>query len=155
MARSCDTSILKLKSVKPYCSCFLFFVPLALACLAGCGSSGPFDYVRVGGRAVYEDGSPVPGKYQLVFVSQTPPVDGKMFPRPAIAIIEEGGEFSMVTSHKYGDGLIPGKHKVFFSFRPAKLGEGVVPKEYRDEHTTTLEIDTADAPLEIKIPKPA
>ncbi len=142
------------------CKILFFTLPLLLAlfamqCLTGCGSSGPFGYVRVSGKAIYEDGSPVPGKYQLVFISQTSPVDGKMFPRPAIAIIEEGGTFSMVTSHKYGDGLIPGKHKVFFSFRPAKLGEGVVPEEFRDEHTTTLEIDTKDAPLEIKISKPA
>ena len=153
MIRSYKANYKKHARVKNCSACFLF-VPLAFVCLIGCGSSGPFDYVRVSGKAVYEDGTPVPGKYQIVFVSQATAIDGKMFPRPATAIVEEGGVFSMVTSHKYGDGLIPGKHKVFFSFRPAKLGEGVVPQEFRDEFTTTLEIDTKDAPLEITIPKP-
>ena len=133
---------------------FVLLLPLHLLLLAGCGSSGPFDIQPVSGKVIYDDGTPAPGGYRLVFISQATPVDGKYFARPASAEVEGDGVFHQVTSHKYGDGLIRGKHKVFFNFQNTDIGPTVVAKEYWSKHSTPLEIDTKDAPLEIRIPKP-
>ncbi len=113
----------------------------------GCGSGDPFDYVPVEGRVVYEDGSPVTGG-QLQFTSLAP-AQGTAHPRPAGASISSDGTFKDVTSHKYGDGLVPGKHKVSFIF-----AADLVPPEYQSAATTPLEIDTADSPLTITVPRP-
>jgi hypothetical protein len=91
----------------------------------------------------------------LRFESLDAPVVEGAHPRPGIANINAQGEFDFVTSYKYGDGLIPGHHKV------AVLGGGgpndrpAVPKDYQSVSTTPLVIDTANAPLEIKVPKPS
>ena len=125
-----------------------------LACVSaiGCGSSGPFDYIPISGKVTYEDGSPVTTG-RLQFESQAP-TEGTIHPRPAVALIKRDGTFDAVTSHKFGDGLIPGKHKVAFIFATDASGKSLVPKEYTSMTTTPLEIDTADSPLHIKIRKP-
>ncbi len=120
----------------------------------GCGSSGPFDYVPVNGRVTYEDGSPVPGSFKMIFVAQDAPPVGAAHPRPACANVNDQGVFECVTSHKYGDGLIPGKHKVVLQIGAKSDGTPIIPRIYTSSETTPLVIDTADAPLEIKVPKP-
>lgn len=128
-----------------------------LVCCAfvGCGSQSPFDYVKASGKLTYEDGTPIPAKsIRLQFAAQDAPQIEGAHPRPAIANVNEAGEFDCVTSYKYGDGLIPGKHKVSVEQATDKAGQLLVPKEYASIGTTPLVVDTADAPLEIKVPKP-
>jgi hypothetical protein len=132
-------------------SCFLVVLPLFL----GCGSGSPFDYTRVSGRITYEDGTPIPGGgLRLVFVAVEAAPIGTAHPRPALANTDAEGKFECVTSYKYCDGLIPGKHKVVIQSASEQAGRVVVPREYMSELTTPLVVDTADSPLEIKVPKP-
>ncbi|MFO0788161.1 MAG: hypothetical protein U0805_01810 [Pirellulales bacterium] len=127
----------------------------ALLCLfiMGCGSNSPFKYTKASGKVTYEDGTPIPG-VRLVFVAQDVAAVGTAHPRPAMANVDSQGNFDCVTSYKYGDGLIPGKHKVFIQASADTGGKTTVPKEYLSELTTPLVIDTANLPLEIKVPKP-
>jgi hypothetical protein len=127
---------------------------MLLACaMSGCGSDSPFDYVPVQGRVTYEDGSLIPCSFQLRFQSLAPPI-GTAHPRPAMAEVKTDGTFDVVTSYKYGDGLVPGKHKVVIAYATDAGGRLLVPEEYTTVLSTPLEIDTANSPLEIKVPKP-
>jgi hypothetical protein len=125
----------------------------ATAC--GCGSRSPFDYDEVSGKVTYEDGTPIPGGgLRLRFEAlDAPPVENAV-PRPAFANANGDGVFDCATSYKYGDGLIPGRHKVAIEVGNGPQGKPLVPKEYLNVSTTPLEIDTANSPLEIKVPKP-
>jgi hypothetical protein len=130
---------------------------LLFSCLAwaGCGSKSPFDYVEASGRIAYEDGTPIPGGgVQLLFSAQDAPVVEGAHPRPAVADVNEKGEFACVTSYKYCDGVIPGRHKV--AIRQAKGQEGklLIPEEYTSISTTPLMVDTEQMPFDIKVPKP-
>jgi hypothetical protein len=107
----------------------------------------------VQGKVIYEDGSPVTGG-ELHFVAQNASPKGTMHPRPAKARLKSNGTFDVVTSYKYGDGLIPGKHKVAIMNAVGQDGKPLVPEEYTSTVTSPLEIDTADSPLVIKVPKP-
>lgn len=130
---------------------------LGLSCLVclGCGSSSPFDYVEASGRVMYDDGAPIPaGGIQLLFTAQDAPQVEGAHPRPAVADVNEKGEFASVTSYKYGDGLIPGRHKVVLQQVKDKAGNLLVPKEYTSIATTPLVVDTEQMPFEIKVPKP-
>src|SRR5436853_7492179 len=86
---------------------------LILGFALGCGSGSPFHYVKVKGKVTYEDGSPIPGNGLRIrfFPLDAPKVENAV-PRPAYARFDDQGNFDSVTSYKYGDGLIPGKHKV-------------------------------------------
>lgn len=132
---------------------------LALSLLAGCGDGDPFTYVPVSGKLAYEDGTPIPaGGIRLQFFLQdTAPINGA-YPRPAAADVDQTGGFSRVTSYKYGDGLAPGKHKVSIDYATDAKGKLLVPKDYTHGGTTPLIVeiteDSADAPLEIKVPRP-
>jgi len=130
---------------------------LAFICclLIGCGSDGPFGYERVSGKIAYEDGTPIPGGgLRLRFIAQDAPQVENAFPRPAFAVVNEQGEFDCVTSHKYGDGLIPGKHKVSIEREGLPDARPPVPDAYLSTNTTPLTVDTEDAPFDIKVPKP-
>lgn len=127
---------------------------LPLLAAAGCGSSGPFDYTPVSGTVKYDDGTPLPGSFKLIFYAQDAPSVGNATPRPARANVNDQGEFDCVTSHKYGDGLIPGKHKVVIQIAAERDGKPVLAREYTSSESTPLVVDTADAPLAIKVPKP-
>ena len=126
---------------------------MLVAC-AGCWSSGPFDYVPASGKIAYDDGTPIPGGCRLAFVAQDAAPVGNAYPRPGLANVDAEGKFDCVTSHKFGDGLIPGKHKVVIQNAGEQTGKPVVPKEFTSETTTTLIVDTHDAPFDIKVPKP-
>ncbi len=132
----------------------LFFVMLAALCLntlSGCGND-PFSYVPVSGKVTYEDGSLIPGDdLQLFFYPIGGELNAKTHPRPGQAIIDPAtGQFSEVTSHKPGAGLVPGKYKVtVYSREP-----NIVPREYTIDTKTPLEVDTASVPFDIKVPKP-
>jgi hypothetical protein len=123
--------------------------------LVGCGGDSPFEYTPIRGRITYEDGTAIPATgMRLRFDAQDAPPLGEAHARPAKANVDAEGAFPLVTSYKYGDGLIPGKHKVSIDYAVDEKGKLLVPKEYTHPSTTPLVIDTADAPLEIKVPKP-
>lgn len=134
----------------------LAILPLLIGTCVGCGSSNPWEPVKVSGKITYEDDSVIPGGARLYFMPQAPPIDAKTFPRQGIVDINAAdGTFDYVTTYKYADGLIPGKHKVVVSAGSRGGGaSSAVPKVYASVTTTPLEIDTADAPLHIKIRKP-
>lgn len=127
----------------------------AIVCCLGCGSGEPFDYIPVTGKVTYEDGSPIPASGMVLqFIAEdVAAVDG-MHPRPATASVDAQGEFKDVTSHKYADGLVPGKHKVALIYATDAKGKSLVPIEYTHAGTTPLVVDTATLPMVIKVPRP-
>lgn len=132
----------------------LLLLATACACV-GCGGAGPYDYVKASGQVTYEDGSKIPlGSMRLIFVPLDAPDVAGAHPRRAMANVDAEGGFERVTSYKYGDGLIPGRHKVVIEAPAAVNGKPVIPKSCLSEVTTTLEVDTAELPLAIKVPKP-
>lgn len=128
---------------------------LATVCLGGCSDSAPFSYVPVSGRVTYEDGTAIPASGMKL---QFEPLDAQtvngMHPRIATADLDSEGRFSNATSHKYGDGLVPGKHKVAIGYATDKNGNLLIPKEDASLGETQLTVDTANLPFEIKVPKP-
>ncbi len=135
-------------------ACALAAAPLA-ALIAGCGG-GPFDIVPVSGVVKYEDGSLIPSSdYRLKFVPQMDSPDGRNFPRVATAMVDAQGRFDQATTHKYGDGLIQGKHKVYIKIGDGPNGKRLVPAPYLDAEQTPLAVDTAEGrSFEILVPKP-
>ncbi len=121
------------------------------------GGDDPFSYRRVSGTVLYEDGGVIPaGALTLTFISMAPPHSPRMHPRPGIASVNPTtGAFQSATSHKPGDGLVKGSHKVLISGdnrRP--LPEDVVPPEYTDFKTTPLQVDTKAGPFLLKVRRP-
>ena len=134
-----------------------WFASALLVLQTGCNSENPFEQVQVAGTVTYEDGSMIPGEYvELQFLPQAPPLDERTHPRPGRAAVRTSdGSFDTVTSHKYGDGIAAGKHKVLvFSFDAQRRPTGTVPREYTQASTTPLEVDTAQAPFRLTIKKP-
>lgn len=127
---------------------------LLVVVLAGCGSDSPFSYVRASGHISYEDGSPIPGGIRLVFVPQDIAPVGNAHPRRGMADVDTSGKFDCVTSYKFGDGLVPGKHKVVIQGAADRGGQAAVPKEDTSEESTKLVVDTKEIPFDIKVPKP-
>ena len=127
----------------------------ALLAVAGCGG-GPFQIVSVSGVVTYEDGEPIPsGDYRLKFVPQVESPDGKNFPRAATVMVGSDGVFEYATTHKHRDGLIYGKHKVYFRISPDSDGNQLVPEAYQAAKTTPLEIDVSKTrSIEIRVPRP-
>ncbi|QDU88847.1 hypothetical protein Pla175_22310 [Pirellulimonas nuda] len=126
-----------------------------LAPLAGCGG-GPFDIVPVSGVVKYDDGSAIPSDdFRLKFVPQMESPDGVNFPRVATAMVNASGDFDQATTHKYGDGLVRGRHKVYLKIGQGPGGKPLVPADYLDAEKTPLTIDTAEGRrFEISVPKP-
>jgi hypothetical protein len=93
----------------------LGIVLAAVVCgAAGCGPSEPFDLLPVSGSVVCQDGSlDSATRIQVLFDPQVEPIDPKTYPLPGMAEVNKAdGTFSEATSHKYGDGLTVGRHKV-------------------------------------------
>jgi hypothetical protein len=121
------------------------------------GGDDPFSYRRVSGTVLYEDGGVIPaGVLTLTFISMAPPHSPRMHPRPGIASVDpKSGVFQAATSHKPGDGLVEGPHKVLIggdNRRP--LPEDVVPREYTDFKTTPLQVDTEAGQFFLKVRRP-
>jgi hypothetical protein len=130
---------------------------LIAAVIAGCNNSGnPFTSVPVSGKLTFEDGTliPVPG-IKLFFHCLEPP-KGNMHPRPAQVSVEADGTFKDITTYKFGDGLVLGKHSVTVvaleNGRPSKK----IPAEYAFPQKSPLvvEVTSSGQVLEIKVPKP-
>ena len=130
---------------------------ITLLGLAGCSGGEPFDYVKVTGKVTYEDGSRIPADYiTLTFVPQSQAASQAIHPPPGLAEVNVAdGTFAAVTSRTYGDGIVPGRHKVLVQ---AFVGEmersDAVPAEYCDESQTPLVVHVADAPFELRIRRP-
>jgi hypothetical protein len=123
--------------------------------LAGCGSDGPFEYVPVHGKLTYEDGAAIPaGGIVLQFKALDAKPVGEMTPRIAEAQVDAEGVFTCATSYKYGDGLIPGKHKVAIKYANDAQGAPLIPADYASISATPLVIETGDGELAIKAPRP-
>jgi len=131
------------------------WIALGLVILAGCGQDGPYEYMPVRGRLTYEDGSSIPaGGILLQFKAIDAKPVGEMVPRPAQAQLDADGVFTAATSYRYGDGLIPGKHKVAIQYATDAKGNLLVPREYASLGSTPLIVDTGDGNIEIKVPRP-
>jgi hypothetical protein len=130
---------------------------VAAACAAGCSGGSPYDLVQVAGTVKYDDGSLIPAEtIMLKFEPQAAPLDAKTHPRKAYGRVNvANGTFDTMTTHKYGDGVVAGKHKVLIipTTTDGKVTR-LIPEEYRNPATTPVEIDTEKQPLEIKVKKP-
>jgi hypothetical protein len=130
---------------------------LALATsLCGCHGE-PFPHVQVRGTVSYEDGSRIPADQIILrFEPQIPPKDAKTFPRPGLSYVTvKDGTFDTVTTHKHGDGLVKGQHRVLVvATGTDSEGRPVVPAEYADSATTPLLVHTEDSPFHLKIRRP-
>lgn len=135
----------------------LFGTLLCGLLLTGCGSKEPFAYVPVSGTVTYEDGSLIQAdSVEVTFYPQAPPKDPKTHPRPGVCIVNlTDGSFKDATSHKPGDGIVPGAQKVTVqTFDSTHTPTDVLPKEYTDPSTTPLTYDTtSNQPAVIKVPK--
>lgn len=131
----------------------LLSLTLLAVCL-GCSDGSPFDYLKVNGTLTYEDGSPIPAdSIVLQFVAQDAQPIGESYPRAAKALVDKTGKFDCATSYKYGDGLVPGRHKVAVHYATDASGKLQVPREYTNISTTPLMVDTAQIPFIIQVPK--
>lgn len=117
----------------------------------------------VSGTVRYEDGSLIPSESIIIrFEPLTPPLDDKTHPRPGKAMVNPtDGSFESVTTYRYGDGIVRGRHKVLISERTSASAtqdgpsKPLIPEEYRDPDRTPLEVDARDAPFDFKIPAPS
>lgn len=111
---------------------------LALIALAagGClGDQNPFEMAAVSGKLTYADGSPISAGYVMVrFIPDGIAPVGQKWPKPAEGKLQADGSFSEVSTFRFGDGAIVGRHKVIVeaynengSPRPAGI-----PARYRD-----------------------
>lgn len=132
-----------------------YWLAVCFLVVIGCNSNEPFEYVDANGKLSYEDGTPIgKGGIRLQFVSIDQEAVEGLHPRPALANVDADGNFDSVTSYKFGDGLLPGKHKVAILSAKDESGRPLIPKEYSHVKTTPLIVDTANVPLMIKVPKP-
>ena len=122
-----------------------------LAAAGGCKRE-PFACVPVSGKVTYEDGSLIPAeRIRLIFISQAPPVNQKVYPRDGSAMVDvKTGAFDWATTFARKDGIIAGEHKVLIQCTP----DGLVGREYDDRKNTPLTVNTSQSPFELKVAKP-
>jgi hypothetical protein len=82
-------------------------------------------------------------------------LDAKTHPRKSYSQVNVAdGTFDTATTHKYGDGVVAGRHKVLvISMTSDGKLTPLVAKEYSNPSTTPVEIDTDQQPLEIRVKK--
>ncbi|MCA9221629.1 MAG: hypothetical protein KDA71_14960 [Planctomycetales bacterium] len=133
---------------------------IVLLAAVGCGDE-PFRIVPVSGKVTYEDGTVITApRLAIHFEPQLQPIEGKFYPKAATAEVDPAtGEFSMMTTHKMGDGAILGEHHVYI-VPMTQLGtaawRGVVPYEYTTPDTSPLRatVTRSGETFEFKVPKP-
>ena len=133
---------------------------LAAIAFAGCEKQ-PFGVAPVSGKVTYEDGSLIPAERLFVNFEpkNTDPVDGKYYPRAAVAEVDvETGEFAEATTIRYGDGAIIGPHWVTISStdKQGSVRTKHVPPKYGlvDDTPFEVEVTPGSEPFEFKIEKP-
>ena len=60
-----------------------------------------------------------------------------------VKVCVEDGTFDVVTSHRYGDGVVVGEHKVIIRSNPVSLASA----EYGSPNTTPLAARSKDSPF--------
>ena len=110
---------------------------------SGCGGGNPYKTVPVSGKVTFDDGSLIEApELTILFKPQVKNVDAKTYARDGSATVKvSDGTFSCATTYDYGDGLIPGEHKV--AVQPMKDGvpaRGIVPDRYLDVETSPIVI---------------
>ena len=135
-----------------------FALVIVVAAFLTIGCSGkPFDFVSASGKVTYDDGSLIPAERIVVtFVPETDSGAGVNHPPNGVAEVDPAdGTFAEVTSHQFGDGLLPGQHKVqIVALDQANNPTRAVPAHFANARQTPLIVDTADAPFHLKVPKP-
>jgi hypothetical protein len=129
----------------------------------GCGRNAPFPMAQVQGTVKYEDGSLIPAdEIQIVFEPQDKERVNGVAPAAAQGHVDvSNGTFEELTTWKYGDGAIIGRHKV--TLMSAKRDERglpqttkAVPRKYHSAATTPLEVEVSrrknDFTLEVAKP---
>jgi hypothetical protein len=137
--------------------CWPALFPLALGSVVGCGRDNPFDLVKVSGSVTYDDGTLIPANMIILkFEPLAPPVDMKTHPPSGMSYVNVAdGTFDVVTSYKYADGLVRGKHRILVSATTAPgRSTKLVPDEYVDSGRTPLHIDTEESPFRLVVRKP-
>jgi hypothetical protein len=91
----------------------------------------------------------------IFFHSLEPPVNG-MHPRPATVGVGPDGTFRDVTTYKFADGLVLGKHKVSLVAQKGQKLTDQIPREFALPDKTPLQVEVTESGqfLEIKVPKP-
>ena len=134
-------------------------VVLAALAAPGCGGGSPYKILPVTGKLTYSDGSLIPAdQIRVTFVPQAEAIDQKTHARHGIAYLdEETGEFTSMTTSKYGDGATVGKNKVQIigtdeNGQPSKA----IPRKYADPATSGLEVEVGPGKthFELTIDKP-
>lgn len=130
--------------------------------IIGWGVGGePFRLVQVEGSVTYDDGGVIPGHRLLVTFT---PIEGDTSVRrsgkvlPGTVVIR-GGEsaFYAVTTHRYGDGVMSGGHKVsIIAMDQNNCPMEVVPPEYQSFESTPIKISVSrwGGPLRITVRRP-
>jgi predicted small lipoprotein YifL len=123
---------------------------LLLSGIVGCGGGGPFDIVPVSGKVTNEDGSTIEAdRVRIYFDPQVKPIDKKTHPKRGVTDVDvTDGTFAEVTTHKFGDGLIVGKHTVkvvTYDENGKEIPLEVTPSE--------VEVTSAGASLDLKVKK--
>jgi hypothetical protein len=127
------------------------------ACMMGCGSNVPFDFVPVHGKVTYEDGSRI--EADSILVTFNPIISGEkgktVPPGGQASVNVQDGTFSAVSSHRANDGVAVGRHKVVIvSFKKGSSAPSpAVPPIYRKESSTPLEVEveSPDQFLDLKV----
>jgi len=130
---------------------------LIISSAVGCGGDEPFSMVKVSGVVTYEDGTLIPAERIIVnFIPLVEPTNEKTHPRPGQAEVDEStGKFDSVTSHKFADGIVKGKHKVFLSVIDSKHPDlRLIPDIYSSESETPIMFNAQQGKLEIRVPRP-
>jgi hypothetical protein len=138
----------------------LAVVAMVIGSVSGCGRAHPFEMVQVSGVVTYEDGSPIPADRIVIrFEPLSTVVGERVHPKAATSIVDPtDGSFGELTTFRYGDGVVSGRHKVLLVAVPGR-GAGakqkpLIPPEYGILDKTPLEVDTADSPFKLIVPKP-
>jgi hypothetical protein len=132
-------------------------LPLLLCGAVGCGRDNPFDLEKVSGTLTYDDGSLIPASQIILkFEPLAAPLDAKTNPPSGMSYVKVAdGTFDVVTSYKYADGLVRGKHRVLVSATGASgNATKLVPNDYIDSERTPLLVDTAESPFRLVVRKP-
>jgi hypothetical protein len=136
--------------------CGALLLPV-LCVLGGCGRDSPFDLVRVNGTLNYDDGTLIPAKLIILkFEPLAAPLDSKTHPPSGMSYVDlSNGTFDVVTSYKYADGLVRGKHRVLVAATgDSGDSKSLVPEDYIDSGRTPLLVDTANSPFRLVVRKP-
>lgn len=88
-------------------------VGVLLGGVVGADGTNPFDMTPVSGKIAYRDGALIPGLRIVIEFSPQGEAIGAQYPRPGRADVDASdGTFAEVSTQKFADGLIRGRHKI-------------------------------------------